>query len=54
MTELIQRLEQFILDMEGKMEHAVAELLNEPMPVLTEEKFALFETTGNRLIYEKE
>ena len=28
------------------------ELRNEPMPLLTEELFALFETTGNRLKYE--
>ena len=54
MNNLIQNLEQFILKMEERMERSVAEMIDQPMPLLTEEKFALFETTGNRLIYEKE
>ena len=54
MADLIQKLEQFVADMEKRMEDAVAEMLDKPFPVLTEEKFALFETTGNRLIYEHE
>ena len=36
------------------MEQAVENLLDKSMPVLTEEKFAIYETTGNRSIYEKD
>lgn len=54
MEKLIRSLETFISDMEDRMQKEVSEHLNKPMPVLTEEKFALFEKNGNRSIYEKD
>ena len=54
MIELICNLEQFITDIEERMVRLVEEMLDKPFPILTEEKFWLFEKTGNRTIYEQE
>lgn len=53
MQKLIIDLENFILEIETYLKKSVAEMLHQEMPSLLEEEFALFETTGNRYIYEK-
>lgn len=51
---MIPKLEQFLIRTKEYISSAVAEMLTQELPVLTEEKFALFQTTGNRLIYEQD
>ena len=54
MQDLMKQLEQFIKETENYLTEAVKEMLEQEIPILSEEKFALFETTGNRLIYEQD
>lgn len=54
MEKLIRELEAFVEKAEQKMELSVSEYLDKTMPGLTEEKFALYEKNGNRLIYERD
>lgn len=45
-------LEEYIIQIKHYIIEAVKEMLEQELPILTTEKFALFQTTGNRLIYE--
>ena len=54
MMELICNLEQFVAEIEERMVCLVEEMLDKPFPLLTEEKFWLFEKTGNRTVYEQD
>ena len=54
MQGLILQLEQFIIKTKEYITNTVAEMLEQELPVLTEEKFKLFQANGNRLIYEKD
>ena len=54
MQGFIPKLEQFIIKTKEYIIKTVAEMLMQELPMLTEEKFALFQVTGNRLIYEQE
>ncbi len=54
MQSFIPKLEQFIIKTKEYIIKTVAEMLMQELPMLTEEKFALFQATGNRLIYEQE
>lgn len=44
--------EEFLLKTKKELIGIALQLLNKPMPEITEELFALFETTGNRVKYE--
>ncbi len=46
-------LEKFLYKYEQDIKEEAERLRNQPMPVLTESLFSLFETTGNRLQYEE-
>ncbi len=46
-------MKSFYEQYKNQIETLAEQMLSEPMPVLTEELFALFETTGNRLKYEE-
>lgn len=52
MQKLVTDLEQYIINLEAYLEKTVAEMLHQDMPVLLEEKFAIYEKTGNRMEYE--
>ncbi len=52
MNPLVKRLEDQLIAIEDYMKAVAADLFDKEMPSLTEEKFRLFETTGNRNIYE--
>lgn len=54
MCIISEELERFIINTEAYLEDMLEQMLQKPLPELTEEKFALFEQTGNRLIYERE
>ena len=45
-------LKQFLINYRDEIRNSADTLLNQQMPMLTEELFSLFETTGNRLRYE--
>lgn len=47
-------LEKYLAEYRSCVENYALELRNQPMPELTEEKFSLFEKTGNRMIYEED
>ena len=52
MQKFITDLEQYIVNLEKYMKETVAEMLHQDMPVLLEEKFAIYEKTGSRMEYE--
>ena len=52
MQKLITDLERFIAELEAYLEKTVADMLHAEMPVLSEEKFVIYEKTGNRMMYE--
>ncbi len=52
MNLLVKKLEDELIAIENYMETAAVDLFGKEMPALTEEKFRIFETTGNRNIYE--
>lgn len=54
MQGLTSQLEQFVIKTKEYIVNTVAEMLEQELPVLTEEKFSLFQTTGNRLVYEND
>lgn len=49
---LQERLKQFLVNYEQKIEKIAEELRDKPVPSLTEELFSRFEQDGNRLAYE--
>lgn len=51
--DISEQLEKFLKEYKAELYRAGKELRSEPIPALTEELFALFETTGNRLKYER-
>ena len=51
--DVSEQLENFLDRYKAELHRAGEELRSEPIPALTEELFALFETTGNRLKYER-
>ena len=53
MQDISEQLEIFLRQYKAELRKAGEELRNEPIPELTEELFALFETTGNRIQYER-
>ena len=53
MQDISEQLEMFLRKYKAELRKAGEELRNEPIPELTEELFALFETTGNRIQYER-
>ncbi len=48
MSKLIKELEQFVAEAKQELTEVVQSLINQELPVITEEVFALFETTGDR------
>ena len=50
----VEELQQFLKEDENHILNAASELLEKEMPKLTEELFSLYETTGNRILYENE
>lgn len=54
MQRFIADLEQYIANLESYLEKTVAEMLHQDMPVLLEEKFAIYENTGSRMEYERD
>ena len=54
MQNLVSQLKQYIIKTKEYIINIVEEMLEKELPMLTEEKFNLFQTTGNRLVYETE
>lgn len=50
----VQEIQRFLDEYMECIRRNGEEMIGQPMPELLEEKFALFETTGNRLIYEED
>ena len=51
--DISEQLESFLEKYKAELRRAGEELRSESIPALAEELFALFETTGNRLKYER-
>ena len=54
MCELIAVLEQYVANLEAYLEEHTAKMLHQDLPVLLEEKFAIYENTGSRMEYERD